>query len=65
LLLGVVWAQVLLVGILECEVQGLSWEVSENIGQVSSPVGKESLFLVDSIEAISNALVSIFNSDVL
>ena len=33
----VVWAQILLIEILAGEVEGLSWEITNNIGQVSSP----------------------------
>ena len=64
-LLGVVWAENLLVSIFECKVHGLSGEVSNDVSHVSSPEGSESLFGVHSSEAISNALISLVYCDVL
>lgn len=63
--LGVVWAEDLLVGILEGEVEGLSGEVSDDIGEVSSPERGEALLSVDSLEAINDTLVSVLLGDVL
>jgi hypothetical protein len=61
--LGVEWAENLLVGILECEVESLSGEVSDDVGQVSSPEGKETLLSVNSLDAINDTLVFVFLSN--
>lgn len=63
-MLGVEWAEPLLEVILEGEVHGLSREVSDNVGQVSSPERAEALFFVDSAEAITNTLVLVFSGHV-
>jgi len=55
--LWVEWVQVFLVGVLEGEVKGLGWEISDDIGQVSSPEGGETFFLWNSDEDISDTLV--------
>jgi len=56
-------AQVLLESILEGKVQSLSGEISDNIGQVSSPEGSETLVLSDSGETVQHSLVLIFRLD--
>lgn len=61
--LWVEWAEDLLVGVLEGEVKSLSWEISDNVGQVTSPEGGVSLLRGDSSEAISNTLVFVLWSD--
>lgn len=63
-MLGVEWAEPLLEVILEGEVHGLSGEISDNVGQVSSPERSETLLLVDSREAITNSLVLVLSSHV-
>jgi len=55
--LGVEWAKVLLVGILEGEVKSLSREVSDDVGEVTSVEGTVTFFLWDSGEDITNTLV--------
>ena len=51
--------------ILACEVECLSWEIPDDIGQVTSPEGGESLLLDDSGEAVTNTTVSVLRGDVL
>ena len=61
--LWVEWAEDLLVGVLEGEVKSLSWEISHDIGQVSSPERGKTLLGLDSSEAVSDTLVFILWSD--
>merc|ERR1712165_546999 len=63
--LGIIWAENLLVLVLTSEVQCLGWEVSDNVSQVTSPEGSETLFGCDSAEAVTNALVSLISRNVL
>ena len=58
LFLWVVWAEPLLVSILTGEVKSLSWEVTDNIGEVTSPEGTDTLLSDDSLEAISDTVIS-------
>lgn len=44
----------LLVLVLKGKVQGLRWEVSDNIGKVAAPVTQESLFFWDANETIDH-----------
>ena len=46
--LGVEWVEPLLVEVLEGEVEGLSGEIPDDVGQVTSPEGTEALLLDDS-----------------
>lgn len=61
--LWVEWAEDLLVGVLEGEVEGLSWEVSDDVGQVSSPERGSSLLGLHSSEAVADTLVLVLWSD--
>ena len=61
--LGVVRVEPLLVQILEGEVEGLSGEVPDDVGQVTSPEGSDTLLLDDSLEAVTNTVVSILRFD--
>lgn len=45
----------LFVDILEGEVKGLGWEVSDDVGQVTTPESSEALFLWNTDEAIDDA----------
>lgn len=45
----------LFVDVLEGKVKGLSWEVSDDVGQVSTPESAEALFLWNTDEAIDDA----------
>ena len=63
--LWVVWAEPLLVEIFTGEVQGLGWEVTNDVGQVSSPERSETLLGDDSLEAVSNTIISLISWDVL
>ena len=45
----------LLVLVLESEVEGLGGEISDDVGEVTTPVAKKSLFFGDSVEAIYHA----------
>ena len=47
-LFGVIWVEDLLELILEGEVHGLGREISDDVGQISSPEGVEPLFTVNS-----------------
>ena len=58
-------AEPLLEVILEGEVHSLSGEVSDDVSEVASPERDEALLLVNSAKAITNTLVSVFNSHVL
>ena len=53
----------LFVGIFEGKVQGLSGEVSDDIGQVTTPESSKSLFLGDTDEDIDDTLVSLVFSN--
>mmetsp|Transcript_27033 Transcript_27033/g.46608 ORF Transcript_27033/g.46608 Transcript_27033/m.46608 type:complete len:382 (+) Transcript_27033:453-1598(+) len=53
----------LFVLILKSEIKGLSWEVSDNICQVSSPERHEALLLGNACEGIDDALVLFVGSD--
>ena len=44
----------LFVDIFEGEVEGLSWEVSDDIGQVTAPEGKNTLFFWNTNETVDN-----------
>jgi len=46
--LGVVWAENLLVSVLEGEVKGLSGEISDDVSKVTSPEGRNTFFLGNS-----------------
>ena len=62
-LLGVVGVEDLLVDILEGKVEGLSGEVSHDVGEVTSPEGSETLLVEDAGEAVTNALVLVLGGD--
>lgn len=63
--LWVVWAEVDLVEILACEVDGLGWEITNHVGEVTSVKGSETLLRDDSLEAITNTVISVLWEDVL
>jgi len=63
--LWVVWAEVDLVEILACEVDGLGWEITNHVGEVTSVKGSETLLSDNSLEAITNTVISVLWSDVL
>jgi hypothetical protein len=42
-------------GVAESEVQGLGWEVTENVGSVSTPERGDTLLSGDTLEALANA----------
>jgi hypothetical protein len=63
--LGVVWAQVLLVEVLASKVDGLGWEITNHVGEVTSPEGSETLLGNNSLEAVSNTVVSVLWGNVL
>lgn len=54
-----------LVCVLEGEVHGLSWEVPDDVSEVSSPEGSNSLLLWDTDENIHDSLVTLVNGDSL
>lgn len=60
--LWVVWAEGLFVNVLEGEVQGLGWEVSDDVSQVTSPEGGETLLSVNSLETVTNTGVLLFET---
>tara|TARA_B110000285_G_scaffold95340_1_gene108749 strand:- start:103 stop:903 length:801 start_codon:yes stop_codon:yes gene_type:complete len=64
LFLWVIWVEGLLVEIFASEVQSLGWEITDDVSKISSPEGTETLFSDNSLEAISDTVESIFNSDV-
>jgi len=53
----------LLVLVLEGKVQSLGWEVSDDVGQVAAPEGRESLLLWNADKAINHALVLLVGAD--
>lgn len=61
--LGIEGAEPFLVCILEGEVEGLGGEISDDIGQVTSPEWSETLFTIDSREAIADTLVLVLGGD--
>jgi len=63
--LWVVWAEVDLVEIFACEVDGLGWEITNHVGEVTSVKGSETLLSDNSLEAISNTVISVLWEDVL
>ena len=62
--LWVVWTESLLVEIFACKVQCLSWEVTDNVGKISSPEWSNTLFRRDSSETVSNTIISLINWDI-
>ena len=46
-----------LVGVTESEVEGLGWEVTDNVGSVTSPEGDHTLSTGSSAEAVHDAVV--------
>lgn len=63
--LWIIWAEDLLVEVFAGEVKSLSWEVTNNVGEVTSPEGTGSLLSDDSLEAVTNSVVSLISWDVL
>jgi len=63
LLLGTVGVQSLLVEILAGEVEGLGGEISDDVSEVTSPEGTETLLSVDTGEAIANTVVLVLGGD--
>jgi len=55
----------LLVFVLEGEVECLSWEVTDDVGHVTSPEGQESLLLGNTDEAVHHSLVALGLCDLL
>lgn len=55
----------LLVLVLESEVEGLRGEVSDDIGQVSSPEGEESLLFGNTDDAVDDAFVLLVHCNLL
>merc|ERR1719384_2055901 len=51
--------------ILECEVQGLCWEVSQHIGKISSPEGVDTLSLEDPGGAVNDTSVGLVKTSLL
>ena len=64
-LFGVVRVEDGLVDVLEGKVKSLGREVTNDVGQITSPERANTLILDDSAETITNAVVSFVNSDVL
>jgi hypothetical protein len=60
----VIWVEGLLVEIFASEVQGLGWEITDDVSKISSPEGTDTLLSNNSLEAISNTVVSLINRDV-
>lgn len=56
-------AAYLLVLVLEGKVQSLSWEISNNVGQVTAPVWSKTLFLWNADKAINHTLVLLIGGD--
>lgn len=52
-----------LVGILEGEVQSLSWEVPDDVGEISSPEGSDSLLLWHTDKDVHDSLVALVSGD--
>jgi hypothetical protein len=63
--LWVVWAEELLVVIIACKVDGLSWEITNDVSEISSVKGPESLLGNDSLEAVSDTSVSVLWGNLL
>ena len=63
LLLWVIRVEDLLVKVLEGEVQSLGGEISDDVGEVTSPERSETLFLDDSLEAVANTVISVLSLD--
>ena len=55
----------LLVLVLEGKVEGLGGEISDDIGKVTSPEGKESLLLGDTNDTVDDTLVLLICGDLL
>ena len=62
--LWVIWAKSLLVEIFACEVKSLSWEISDDVSEVTSPESHDTLLSHYSAEAITNTIVLHFLRDV-
>jgi len=61
----VVWVESLLVEIFASEVQGLGWEITNDVSKITSPKGSNTLLGNNSFEAVTNTTVSLVSSDVL
>lgn len=62
--LWVEWAEILLVGILAGEVESLSWEITDDVSQVTSPEGHNTLLRCDSGEAVTDTSVLLILGDI-
>ena len=58
------WAEILFVGILAGKVKSLSWEITDDVSQVTSPEGQYTLLGCNSGEAITNTLVLLLLRDI-
>ena len=63
--LWVVWAKVQFVEVLAGKVNGLSWEITHDVSEITSPEGTDTLLGNNSLEAVSDTDISVFWGDVL
>jgi len=64
LFLWVIWVEGLLVEIFACEVKSLGWEITDDVSKIASPEGTETLLSNDSLEAVTDTVVSLINWNV-
>lgn len=64
-LLWVLWWEKSFEEIFACEVQSLSWEITDDVGHVTSVKSPETLLLDNSGEAVSNTVVSLLSWQIL
>ena len=49
----------------ECKVEGLCGEVADDIYNIATPEGEESLLLVNTGEAVNDTFIALVNRDAL
>ena len=60
----VVWIENSLVEVFEREVKSLSWEITDDVGKVTSPEGSETLFFVHTDEAVTDTIIPLISWDI-
>ena len=59
-----VWAEDSFVKVFEREVESLSWEITDDVGKVTSPEGSETLFSVHTDKAVTDTIIPLISWDI-
>ena len=59
-----VWAEDSLVKVFEREVESLSWEITDDVGKVTSPESSGTLFSVHTSKAVTNTIIPLVSWDI-